>query len=522
GMPAQRHVPGPFSPDPRLPTASLPVPGQPVQSREQQAVSQLAASPLAPGLAGAEGTGTPGSVTLEGAQSPQLTIQKFAPAGIQVGRTATFRIVVRNTGQTPAQDVQVQDEIPKGTRLVATEPLASRGVSGQLVWKLGTMNPGDEATLEVELMPLEEGEIGSVATVHFGAAASAKSVATKPELVVETSAPRQVLIGEEVVLKITLSNPGSGTATGVVLEEHVPAALQHPAGSELEYEVGDLGPNESRQIELRLRAERPGQATNVLIARADGNLKVEDRVDLEVLAPQLAVHVEGPKRRYLEREATYIFSVENPGTAPAKNVDLVVYLPPGFQFLRANNSGYYDESNHTVRWRLAELPAAEKGSVQLTAVPSQPGEHSLRFVGSTPSGLSAEERQTVRVEGIAALLFEVVDVIDPIEAGGQTTYEIRVVNQGSKAATNVRLAVLLPPQLRAVAAEGPPGIQYKVDGNKVTFDPLGRLAPKADTTYRVRVQGLEPGDLRTTVQLMADQLQDWVTKQESTRVYADE
>jgi uncharacterized repeat protein (TIGR01451 family) len=153
-------------------------------------------------------------------------------------------------------------------------------------------------------------------------------------------------------------------------------------------------------------------------------------------------------------------------------------------------------------------------------MPVDAGEHAIRLVGSTPDGLSAEREQPVLVEGIAAILFEVVDVDDPIEVGGQTTYEIRVLNQGSKAATNVRVAAVLPPEMRPVAAEGP--VRHAIDGNRVLFEGLPRLAPKADTTYRVRVEGLEPGDLRINVQIVTDELTTPVTKEESTRVYSDE
>ena len=71
--------------------------------------------------------------------------------------------------------------------------------------------------------------------------------------------------------------------------------------------------------------------------------------------------MEGPKRRYLERQATYQVSVTNPGTAAAKQVELVATLPPGLKFVSANNAGYYEESTRTVRWRLEELPANESG-----------------------------------------------------------------------------------------------------------------------------------------------------------------
>ena len=113
----------------------------------------------------------------------------------------------------------------------------------------------------------------------------------------------------------------------------------------------------------------------------------------------------------------------------------------------------------------------------------------------------------------------VVDVDDPVEVGGETVYEIRILNQGTKAATNVRLAALAPAQLRPVSAEGP--TRNAIEGGRVLFEPVPRLAPKADTTFRIRVQGLQAGDQRLRVQVQSDEMQTPVTKEESTRVYAD-
>jgi uncharacterized repeat protein (TIGR01451 family) len=467
-----------------------------------------------------EGTGKPGSPQLEGPQTPQLTLQKSAPPEVQVGKPATFQIRLRNTGSVPAHNVEIRDEVPKGARLAATSPRASRGVRGELLWQLGTLKPADEVTVEVQIVPVDEGEIGSVATVSFTADASARATATKPQLALRTSGPSKVLIGEEVPLSITVSNSGSGIARKVVLEERVPPGLQHPAGPELEYEIGDLKPNESRQLELKLTAAQAGRIGNVLAARGDANLRVEDRFELEVLAPQLDVALDGPKRRYLEREATYTFSVSNPGTAPARQVQLVAQLPPGLKFVSANNAGHYDESTRTVQWLLEELPVRETGSVELVAMPVEIGAQTLRLRGSAEKGLSVEKEQPVVIEGIAAILFEITDTCDPIEVNGETTYDIRVVNQGSKAAGNVQLVVQLPPEMRFVAAEGP--TRQIVEGTRVAFEPLVRLAPKANTTYRVRVQGLKPGDLRIRASLLTDEIRVPVTKEESTRVYSDE
>ena len=94
-----------------------------------------------------------------------------------------------------------------------------------------------------------------------------------------------------------------------------------------------------------------------------------------------------------------------------------------------------------------------------------------------------------------------------------------MVNQGSKAATNVRLVVALPPGMVPLAAEGP--TRDSIDGTNVIFDALPRLAPKADTTFRVRAKGQQEGDMRIRVQLIADEMRTPVTKEESTRVYSD-
>ena len=57
------------------------------------------------------------------------------------------------------------------------------------------------------------------------------------------------MIGEEIPLSITISNPGSA-ATGVMLLEDIPAGMKHFAGPSLEFEVGTLAPGESRSLDL--------------------------------------------------------------------------------------------------------------------------------------------------------------------------------------------------------------------------------------------------------------------------------
>ena len=82
-----------------------------------------------------------------------------------------------------------RDIVPQGTRLVETSPHATEQSDGSLVWQLGTMKPGEEKSVSLQLMPVGEGEIGSVATVMFAAQASARSTSasgTRPSPVAMT------------------------------------------------------------------------------------------------------------------------------------------------------------------------------------------------------------------------------------------------------------------------------------------------------------------------------------------------
>ncbi|MCA9258550.1 MAG: DUF11 domain-containing protein, partial [Planctomycetales bacterium] len=415
-------------------------------------------------------------------------------------------------------NVQIHDETPLGSQLVGTAPRAE--VAGSRVtWDIGTLAPGEERTVEMELLPLEEGELGSVAQVTFGAEASAKARCTRPELALRLAAAPKVLIGKQHMVQVEISNPGSGDATGVMLLESLPTNVSHPAGAALEFAVGTLRAGETRRLELLLNAEQAGRVVNSMTARADANLEVEASVEFEVIAPELNLQIDGPQRRFLERPATYTVSIENPGTAPAHDVQLITKLPPALKFVSANNMGEYDQATHSVYWSLAELPANESGAVELVTMPVSSGEHRLEAASKAEQGLEARTETSIVVEGIAALMFEVVDLQDPVEVGGETSYEIRVVNQGSKAAANVQIAALLPPGLQPLDARA--DVRHRVQGDRIVFEPIAALPPKAEMTLQIRAKGVQAGDQRMRVRIMTDDLQQPITKEESTRVYAD-
>lgn len=461
----------------------------------------------------------PGERRLEGAQTPSVIIQKRAPAEVKVGKPASFVIHVQNVGAVEALDVEVHDRVPAGMRLVDVSPKPIQQ-GNMLMWQLGAMPAGDERTVTMQLIPEQEGELGSVARVSFEAAASVRTIATRPELKIVQRAPETVLIGQQLEIELEVSNPGTGEASNVVLQEDVPEGLEHPKGRQLDNALGSLAPGEVRNQVLRLRAIKPGIIQNTIRLTGEDSLTADHTVTVQVVSPDLKVALEGPSRRFLERQATYQLKVANEGTADATNIEISVQLDRGFKFVSTDYEGQYDPSRHSVFWSLASLPAGGNGSVPLTLLPVEPGEQAIKINASADLGMVANSERTMTVEGFAELDFEISNRSGPIEVGAETSYEIRVSNSGSKADSNIRVQLQLPQGLELISADGG---EAGTDGKGlVAFQPKNTLAPGEDLKYGLRVRGTAAGTHIVRAVVVSDHRTVPVTKEESTVVYSDQ
>lgn len=462
----------------------------------------------------------PGGRQLDGSQNPSMEIQKRAPNEVQVGQPATFTIMVRNVGTATAYDVNVVDSVPKGAKLVRTSPQAQSNGSNGLVWKLGEMPAGSEQVLTLELIPETEGEIGSVASVNFAAQASVRTMSTQPKLVVKQLLDPLVLGGDSIRIMIEISNVGTGTARDVRLQEDVPDNMRHSTGSKaLELTLGDLAPGESEKRDIELTAVSAGKVRNVLRAISENTATSESSADVEVVLPKLDLAIEGAGLRYLERQVTYALHVSNSGTAMAKNVEILVYLPSGLQFNSTINEGAYLPSQHAVRWELAELAAGAKAVTEVTLLPVEEGNFVLRMQ-SQADGVRAETAQKpVRVEGQSELTFTIEDDNDPIETDGKTTYIVKISNIGTRVDKNVELTIDLPDGAIVEQIDAP--VDYKVSQRNVVFAPISQIQAKDQHAVRLSVRHTREGTHVVRAQLKSQLRSVAVSKEESTQVYLD-
>jgi len=159
-----------------------------------------------------------------------LEIVKTGDKKAILGKTASYKIVVSNTGDTDLTDVIVTDSAPAETRVVKASDGGS--VSGNsVVWSLGTLAKGAKKELSVTLTSGIAGTHCNGATVRSAEGLTKSSQACTvweglPALLLEmVDNPGQIRVNEGTVYTITVENQGTAKDTNIRLEVTFPEGV---------------------------------------------------------------------------------------------------------------------------------------------------------------------------------------------------------------------------------------------------------------------------------------------------------
>jgi uncharacterized repeat protein (TIGR01451 family) len=453
-----------------------------------------------------------------GRQEPAVSLEWVGSPTAKIGQAGDYVLVVRNVSNVPVQQVVVRVRMPGGLTVATTEPRVAPE-NGTLTWELGTLLAKQERNIQLKLVADAKGDVTPQAWVTFTGSTALRIKVREPKLALKASAPDKVLVGDPAQFNLAVSNPGDGSADQVKIHAVLSEGLEHARGNRIHFEIGNLAAGETRNVALLCATRTGGAQKCEASAEAEGGLKAADTASVNVIMPRLDLHLSGPGLRYLERKALYTLKVTNPGDAPATNVTVADTVPAGFKVLAASNGGRHDFQARTVSWFLGEIGPGQTREVQLEVQAVNPGEHKHKATAVGARGLRAESELTTRVEGLSALLVELVDTEDPIEVNGDTAYEVRVTNTGSKTETDIKLVATVPDKMQFKNAQGP--ARYREEGKTIVFEPLDKLAPRADAIFRINVKALEPGTVRFKIQITSTNLTEPVIKMEATRIYSD-
>ena len=454
----------------------------------------------------------------QGVQRPELKIEKLAPKTAVLGQAMVYQIIVRNTGSIPAHKVVVEDLIPRGSELKGSIPVAQlQTETKKLVWRLGTIQPGEENIIKVQVVPTDEGEIGSVTTVNFVAEVAAKTRITAPKLELSVNGPDQSVVGKNVSLIYQIKNTGQGDATGVVLRSLLPDELKHEAGNDLEYDVGNIPAGETREVRLTMKAISPGNPVNKASVEANGGIKAGTSSNLNIIKSVLKLTRKGPSRRFVGREATYTIKIKNESVRTVNNVQLSEIIPSGMELQNSTPMGNYDRNTRSLSWFLGQIQPQEEKEITINMNAKAVGVQRTTVAVEDSDGNRATLNAETKVEGFASLAIHEVKGKGPVAVGERVSWKFHLKNRGSAKASNVSLSCELPNNVKFVSAQGPE--DYNIQGQNVIFKPINALMPGQETTIDLVMTAASTGKTQLKVSVKSDEMNDPISHEETVIVF---
>jgi uncharacterized repeat protein (TIGR01451 family) len=130
---------------------------------------------------------------------------------------------------------------------------------------------------------------------------------------------------------------------------------------------------------------------------------------------------------------------------------------------------------------------------------------------------SAQAMATTRIIRLPGLQVYVLDDVDPVATDQQVTYTIRVKNEGDAPDQDVRVTAMMPEQLEFVSAEGP--TEHQQQDGQITFEPIQELAPGEELEFLVTATAVQEGSVRMQVDVDSQALGSTVRTEEPTQLF---
>jgi uncharacterized repeat protein (TIGR01451 family) len=446
-----------------------------------------------------------------------VRLDKTVPREVELNRSFDYHIVVTNLTETMLTDIVVNEEITSGFEFTRSSPAARKDID-KLVWEIKSLGPKASKRITVSGVAQRSDSLEHCTTVVTPIMPACSPIrVVQPRLELARVAPDEALLCEAIPVVFVVTNSGTGTARDVRIVESLPVGLRTTDGkSKLVLDVGPLAEGQSRQFSAELRAAKTGRYTSKAVVTSSTGLRAESAEATTIVSlPVLTIRNSGPRKQYLGRKATYEITVANKSDIPAKNTIIEHTIPDGATSIEANEGAKLSGSK--LIWELGTLEPNTIKNVRVSYAATEAGMVSNSATVTAYCSEAVTSTVQTLVTGISAVALEVVDIDDPIRVGSKTTYVISVKNQGSAAATNIRITCLLEGNVQYVSSAG--ATAGSIEGQMVRFFPLSSLEPQARAAWRVVVTAVEPGDVRFKAVMNADQLSRPVEETESTNIY---
>lgn len=420
--------------------------------------------------------------------SPVLAISKAASkTSADAGDQIVYKLNYQNTGNAAATNVVIRDTLPVG---VAFDQASGTGMhaGGVVTWSLPSVPAGTRGSVTTTVTvnsPIPDGtiltnnaSINSTETSQVNAQPVDVTATSAPSPLISKRAPSHVRAGEQFTYTISYGNPGSDAATGVTIEETLPAGLSfvsadnggvETAGT-ITWSVPDLAAGSAHSVSTVVEVLAP-QANGTVISNDQLYIdtaetgRIRTFIDTDVTVdsgPKLTLDKSVSKTTAKAGETlTYKLNYTNVGTDIATGIRLVDILPAEVTYNSATAGGTVTTVTGVdeIVWNLGSLAAGASGSVSAQVTINTP------IADGTVLHNSASITSTEVIQAVTDVVDTTVSSAPQLKIskgvskanaldGDTLEYTITYSNTGTDVATDVSIQDHLPNDVTFVQASG--------------------------------------------------------------------
>ena len=423
------------------------------------------------------------AVTLDVQPTADLAVVKTGDNSTPApGSTVNFTITASNLGPDTANNVVVTDVKPPGIASYGSPSFISQGTFDPAtgIWNVGTLPSGGTATITFPAVVSNPfaGQINNIAVIsgkEFDHNPTNNQnlftmfVNTPPQDLADLSISKTAnnpapLIGDTVTYTINLNNAGPDDAQNVIVNETVnPAQLTFVSSSDPAHftyddatgigtwNVGTLPHDTSTTLTLTFRTQKEGLVTNTVEANSTtpdphiGDNKASVTINVQPSADVAVQKTVSPNPQNFGQNVTHTITVTNNGPSTATGVTVRDLLPPGTSliFVSASPSqGSFDPAGNF--WFVGTLLDHQSATLNVVFKVNATGiiTNTATKTGQNefdPDTTNDASTATLQVPPAANITITKIDSPNPVIAGNQLNYTVKITNNGPDSAEGVTL-----------------------------------------------------------------------------------
>ncbi len=286
-----------------------------------------------------------------------------------------------------------------------------------------------------------------------------------------------------------------------------------------ELTLPELGPGATEKLDpLVADAILGGEQSCTVTASSDDVVSNKDEAEnvkkIEVVEPKLKLTLDGPDQRFTDTVADYTITLENPGTAPARKVRILATLPVSGKLGKYPPEARFDKTTSKLYFTIDQIDPGSKAmtfpfQVRMGGI----GRYEVLADAVGEGALKAQERKATDVIGIADVDLVVSESKRVVDVDGETTFQIRLRNYGTKEATHLLVRANLSANLEfkdGGSRSQDVKVSHNATENAVMFQGIDKLGPNKEMVLGilVKVRGPEPKLATCRVSVIHDDLPD--------------